>query len=433
MKKIFLNLVIVGLILSLGSCKKDVSEPAPVQAKATKDLKVPDNFTWTTSRPVSVNLQFVYNSQIVANAPFQIYAGTQSSGKMIFNGTANDQGQYKSLIKVADYYSTIQVVCGNDVQLINLTDTTIYHPKHPQTSEKSSKANAVISLSTKSFIKSKAESHTFYPAENLYGSIAFEDNWPNLGDFDFNDLVLDYNVDVTTNESGYVTKIVYKFIPRGCGAGFHNGFGIQFDWGVNYSDIASVTGSINNKFPVNVQGLEEGQTNGPSFIVFDDAWRVAKQSNTDPTKPYVENPTVTITVLFTTPKNIWNFGFPLSNPFMIVNGDRSREIHCSYNWPTSKATYAWAQTADDNTPYFYFDDAPNTKMVAMDPSYKSKTGLTWAICLEEKFIYPIEKADIINAHLQFGNWVTTWDPWDWYTNQPGYRNNNYLYLVGGIN
>lgn len=433
MKNLFLNLAIIGLILSLGSCKKDNSDPLPNQEKATKDLKVPNNFTWTTSRSVSVNLNFVYLSQSVANAPFKLYAGTQATGKIIYNGIANANGQFKSVIKVADYYSTVQVVCGNDVQLINLVDTTIVHPKHPGTTEKASKANAIVNISQKSFVKSKDENHTFYPAENLYGSIAFEDNWPYLGDFDFNDLVLDYNVDATTDDNGDVTKIVYKFIPRGCGAGFHNGFGIQFDWGVTYADIASVTGYINNKFPLDSKGLEPGQTSGPSFIVFDDAWKAAYQSNTDPTKPYVQNQTVTITVNFATPKNIWNFGFPLSNPFMIVNGDRSREIHCSYNWPTSKASYTWAQTGDDNTAFSYFEDAPNTKMVAMDPSYKSKNGLTWAICLDEKFIYPIEKVDIINAHLQFANWATGWSPWDWYTDQPGYRNNSNLYLVGGIN
>ena len=32
--------------------------------------------------------------------------------------------------------------------------------------------------------------NNYYPSENAYGTFSFEDNWPDLGDYDFNDLVL---------------------------------------------------------------------------------------------------------------------------------------------------------------------------------------------------------------------------------------------------
>jgi len=433
MKKLFLSLAVIGLVIILFSCKKETTEPELKKPTSTKDLQVPSDFTWTTSRTVSVNLQFMHNSQPVSNAPFLLYAGSQANGKLVYDGTSNSNGQFKSVIKVADIYKTIEVVCGNDIKTINIADTTIYHPRHQSTSEKAGKANGIINLTNTKFTKSKAENHIYYPAQNVFGSIAFEDNWPSYGDFDFNDLVMDYNVDVITNNNGDVTKIIYNFIPRAVGAGFHNGFGIQYDWGLDYTDIQSVTGYVNTKFQLDSKGLEPGQTYGPSIIVIDDAWKRAYQSNTDPSLPYIENQLITITVTLASPKNIWYFGFPLSNPFMIVNGDRAREIHPPYYWPTTKASYVYAMNNDDNTPYSYFEDAPNYKMVAIDPSYKSKSGLPWAVSFEEKFVYPIEKNDIINAHLKFADWATTWDPWDWYTNKPGYRDNSKLYLNGGIN
>ena len=39
----------------------------------------------------------------------------------------------------------------------------------------------------------RASSVAYAPAQNVQGSLVFEDNWPQDGDLDFNDVVLNYN------------------------------------------------------------------------------------------------------------------------------------------------------------------------------------------------------------------------------------------------
>ncbi|MEO1384463.1 MAG: LruC domain-containing protein, partial [Bacteroidota bacterium] len=60
------------------------------------------------------------------------------------------------------------------------------------------------------------------PAANVFGTLAFEDFWPSKGDYDFNDLVLDYNYELKVNANNKVTEIDATFIVRAIGAGYHN-------------------------------------------------------------------------------------------------------------------------------------------------------------------------------------------------------------------
>ncbi len=61
--------------------------------------------------------------------------------------------------------------------------------------------------------------------------------------------------------------------------------------------------------------------------------------------------------------------------------------------------------------------------------YKTQENLPWAINIVEKFAYPIEKAEIIKAHLKFADWAESGGSVypDWYKNESGYRDNNFIY------
>ena len=47
------------------------------------------------------------------------------------------------------------------------------------------------------------------PGENAYSTLLVEDQWPSQGDYDFNDAVLDYNVELYKNAAGLVDEIRY--------------------------------------------------------------------------------------------------------------------------------------------------------------------------------------------------------------------------------
>lgn len=75
-----------------------------------------------------------------------------------------------------------------------------------------------------------------YPSETTYtGSLLFEDSWPYAGDYDMNDVYMGYKFETQLTQANTVKKIKVFFTLRAAGAGFRNGFGIQFP----YIDLAN--------------------------------------------------------------------------------------------------------------------------------------------------------------------------------------------------
>jgi hypothetical protein len=50
-----------------------------------------------------------------------------------------------------------------------------------------------------------------YPSNDAFGTLAFEDLWPAKGDYDFNDLVVDYNINQVTNAQNMIVEIECTF------------------------------------------------------------------------------------------------------------------------------------------------------------------------------------------------------------------------------
>lgn len=63
--------------------------------------------------------------------------------------------------------------------------------------------------------------------EIITGTLAFEDIWPTGGDYDLNDVVLEYSREITYNGKNYATQIVETFTPVHNGATSDNFFAYQ--------------------------------------------------------------------------------------------------------------------------------------------------------------------------------------------------------------
>lgn len=61
------------------------------------------------------------------------------------------------------------------------------------------------------------------------GTVAFEDLWPEEGDYDLNDMVVEYKTTVTLNQHNEIKEIVDEFKPVHNGASYVNAFGIIID------------------------------------------------------------------------------------------------------------------------------------------------------------------------------------------------------------
>lgn len=262
----------------------------------------------------------------------------------------------------------------------------------------------------------------YYPAKDVYGTLVFEDLWPYKGDYDFNDLVIDYNFNQLTNKSNKIVAIKCKFKVKAIGATYHNSFGISIN--TSPSNVYSITGQLNTIGYLNLasNGTENGQSK-TVVIFFDDAYNALPYSgtgisvNTYSNSPYVTPQIFEIAIFFNNPVSFNEIGTPPYNPFIIVDRNRGVEVHLPNYPPTDLANSSYLGRGDDDS------------NAGADKYYVSDQYLPWAINLPINFDYPSEKQDIRQSHLKFDAWAISQGSsyMDWYENKGGYRNNNKIY------
>lgn len=262
--------------------------------------------------------------------------------------------------------------------------------------------------------------NNYYPAKNQTGTLAFEDLWPNKGDYDFNDLVLDYNFNQVTNAKNEVVEVNANLTVKAIGALLKNQFALQFN--TTAQNVSSVTGQslTRNVFNMNSNGTEKGQATAV-VPVFEDPFTVLGYDgtivNTIVGGAFATPKTITLKVLFVQPIALANFGTAPYNPFIVIGGDRGREVHLPGGAPTQLADASLFGTGDDNT------------NVSLKKYYMSDKFLPWGINIPVKFDYPSEQQDITNAFLMFNNWANSrgYNYMDWYQDKPGYRDYSKLF------
>ncbi|MBZ0242189.1 MAG: LruC domain-containing protein, partial [Bacteroidales bacterium] len=264
--------------------------------------------------------------------------------------------------------------------------------------------------------------NNFFFTEGDFGTLAYEDLWPYRGDYDFNDAVIDYNFNQITNGNNALVELNATFILRAHGAFFHNGFGIELS--LQAADIESVEGTVlsSNYISLNGNGTEAGHSKAV-VIMWDDSYEILSPAysgigaNTNPDVPFQIPDTMNINIKLTNPVPMNQAGVPPYNPFIIVDGQRGVEVHLPNKAPTALADLSLIGSGDDDS------DATNNRY------YKTQENLPWAINIVEKFAYPIEKTEIIKAHLKFAEWAESGGSLypDWYKNESGYRDNTFIY------
>ena len=113
--------------------------------------------------------------------------------------------------------------------------------------------------------------NVYYPNSTDWGTLVYEDLWPGTGDYDFNDLVLDYQFKSVLNSQNGLVEFFTDYSVRAVGASLHNAFG--FSLGGDPSNVASVSGNniVHGDLNMNANGTEQNQTNTVIFM-FDDAF-----------------------------------------------------------------------------------------------------------------------------------------------------------------
>jgi LruC domain-containing protein len=300
--------------------------------------------------------------------------------------------------------------------------------------------------------------NSYFPAKNDFGTLLFEDLWPKRGDYDFNDMVIDYNVIHVTNAANQVVQIIGEYTVKALGGGFHNGFAFQTNLLPN--QVASVNyawekdGVVQSGRPprygtitYNPNGLESGQ-NKATVIVFEDGYDITPPSlierpfysNVVDNEPIKTPGKIRVTIDLTAPVAASAIGAVPYNPFIVVNPVgyvdgtfvinriRGLEVHLPGFAPSNKADTTLFGTQDD------------TSDAAQGRYYQDNDNRPWALHLPTRFTHLKERLDQTFGWVSLGEDIRTgyiqFDPWalsegiqskDWYRDLPNYRNISKLY------
>jgi LruC domain-containing protein len=259
--------------------------------------------------------------------------------------------------------------------------------------------------------------NSYYPNEVDFGSFVYEDLWPYYGDYDFNDLVVNFNFKIVTNAQDKVVDLVAKLQIMAEGASMNNGFGLVFN--TPSTNVGSVSGcvKVGNAVNIDAKGFETGHSDKTVIIPFDAVADIIGDYmvNTVPGGATVQTQVQTITVHFDNPPA--SIGTPPYNPFIFVDQERGKEVHLKDQEPTALV---------DNTLFGSGEDATNPDA---GHYYRSSTGLPWAVEVPDNFDYPVESVDVLLAYLHFAAWAQSSgnDYPDWYEDKAGYRDDSKLY------
>lgn len=247
---------------------------------------------------------------------------------------------------------------------------------------------------------------------SLPSTVAFEDQWPSMGDYDMNDAVLSNTYQIITNASNKVVRVQGTYLLHAAGGSYENGGGIQFNLLKSKTkNFSSSTGAV----------LEAGQ-DSVVVVLYQNSGKELGIWNTIPTQDVVPAKTYSFSFDVSEGPLIRYFGIGNYNPFIwnnSANYGRGFETHLLGKYPTKLADTKYFGTANDNS------NLTNGKF------YVTSKGLPWAIEVStDNFKYPTERSTITVAYLYFSTWVTSGgiSRTDWFSNtQAGYRYTPFIF------
>ncbi|MDP8322902.1 MAG: LruC domain-containing protein [Candidatus Stygibacter australis] len=265
----------------------------------------------------------------------------------------------------------------------------------------------------------------YYPVSVDSCTLVFEDLWPNLGDYDFNDIVIYYRYEVILDANDHFTDWYAYFNLKAAGAGFDNGFVIEVPF-FTHDNTISITESSDN-----IEPIYEPEMTKALIHVFPSVNALTGYGgsyNTVPENPRRNDVTFWFHLQNTNP-DLNTFAesyqeFPY-NPFIIQNGDVSHEIHLM-NFRHSE----FGDFSGMGEWYFTGDDASDPGGTMGDPTYfVSSTGMPWGLNIHAPWVWPAERNSISDTYTHFVEWAESGNTvqQDWYLFEAGNVNMELVY------
>ena len=231
--------------------------------------------------------------------------------------------------------------------------------------------------------------------EMYSGVLGFEDNWPEQGDYDLNDVVMKYQSSVDYNIDNKVLNIIDKFTLAWTGANYKNSFAYEVPF-----DLSKASQVI-------INGDEITSYSGNVITLFKDAKAELGVSNVnaeDMINQNIQEKTYTVSIQFNNPTLDKSVVVAPYNPFIKVFNSAT-EVHLTDHKPTTGANNRFPSGADISR-----GDVDGTYFICKD-------GFPFAIHVDARLDASILNLDlkkenqrIDKTYPKFAEWAKTRDP-----------------------
>lgn len=377
-------LLLLGATFS--SCLHDsVYDPEQTKGDKVTDLKVPAGFDWETSD----NIRFSVVSAIKTKVSVFTDAGCQN---LIATLPASETGTFYNL-EVGREVENLYVQYPADDGRVGVVSASLLKSKSVQ--------EVTVKLPEDVNPNKDGEEHKgviYYPGKKKWGSVFFEDMWPKLGDYDFNDVAVWYQIRkyLSDKKENKVVAIEVSVRLNALGGLWPYQLGLQLeDLEADRIRVESdETGRESDGYTVK-------NSEGKPVILFD--WPGRKGSyggkyyNTEEgfTVPYEEIEKNVISFKIYPEEEIEAGSVDMYSFNFFIRNNNGMEIHLKGYEPTADFREEYHRIVSEN-------DNLNP-----DCYYTSKDGFVWGLKVPDGINHAKEEIDFRKAYQHFEEWVTS--------------------------
>jgi len=195
--------------------------------------------------------------------------------------------------------------------------------------------------------------NNYWPANG--GTLAFEDLWPSMGDYDMNDAVIGYKFSRVTNSSNELVEGIGSFTVRATGAGLMQGFGFSLPNNTVPGNKFQISG-CEVFLPPTIHRNLNGSESGQSDLTILANSRIPYVGNIYHHNHYGPYYVFDVKLKITEGNYSMDaFNFQSWNPFIFVyayaNPQRAREVHLPGYKPTDLAVDTLFDSGNDGSEY----------------------------------------------------------------------------------
>lgn len=409
------RLAVVALgAATLFSCVKEPADggKAPaVDPGKVSGLSVPAGFDWRMSENVALKIDAAHATEV------SVYTAADCSGS----------SRLASL--------TVDELAGDDYLLGVPAGTSKLYVKYEKESGAAAvvpvavsgaKATCTVPADSKAVVGTKEGNSVrkgdviFMPADG-WGTLMFEDLWPSYGDFDFNDLVVNYKNQLYIQNKNMIAEMVGGIRVKAVGGSLPYEFYLQLD-GVRGVHVRSVEVlETSNADGATVELLNPKDSKNPAVLAF-------RNIKKNPFKPEGSIYLNTEAGYEVGEENLVSLSYHIEFNGVQKNEDLTSD---KFNYFLAQPDGAgWKEIhAGGFAPSMEMGDAAYQAIKKVSPVideadyYYSNEHLVWGLNVPAAIPHAYEHVDFLKAYPNFGKWAESGGTLyqDWYANKAGNR------------